>query len=92
MKNIVGFASDGASVMLGRKSSVMTRLKTAVPQFFTLHCVCHSLALCASTSCTAIPKDVESLLTDVYSYFKYSSVRTQNLGRIVEFMEVDVKK
>ena len=53
----IGFASDGASVMLGKKSGVATRLKARFPQLMTWHCLNHRLELAvndAVKSCTQI--------------------------------------
>lgn len=44
IKNIVGMASDNASVMIGRKNSFMSHLKAEVPNLVTMNCICHSSA------------------------------------------------
>ena len=41
-KNLIGFGSDGASVMRGTHNSVLSRLKEKQPDIFFLHCICHS--------------------------------------------------
>jgi len=45
---MVGFGSDGASVMTGRKTGVATRLKCKQPFLITIHCAAHRLALAAA--------------------------------------------
>jgi len=47
-KNMVGFASDGASVMFGVNMSVKILLEIDSPGLFVIKCTCHSLALIAS--------------------------------------------
>ena len=44
----VGFGSDGASVMVGIRSGVATRLKTLNPFIVSVHCAAHRLALTTS--------------------------------------------
>uniref|UniRef100_A0A8C9X006 HAT C-terminal dimerisation domain-containing protein n=1 Tax=Sander lucioperca TaxID=283035 RepID=A0A8C9X006_SANLU len=44
-KTLVGLTCDGASVMLGRKSGVATRLKTRFPNIMVWHCSAHRLEL-----------------------------------------------
>lgn len=46
-RNLVGFAADGASVMMGSRHSVMALLKKEIPSLFVLKCTCHSFHLCA---------------------------------------------
>ena len=43
--NLVAFASDGASVMVGRESGVATKLKDLFPHLKTWHCLNHRLEL-----------------------------------------------
>ncbi len=81
-KNMVGFASDGASVLMGSRSSVKTLLKNDIPKLFVMKCICHSLALAASHATETLPIEVENLLRDVYSYIKYSSKRKKNFEEI----------
>jgi len=42
LQNIVGMASDNASVMIGCNNSFMSRLKLEIPGLITLNCICHS--------------------------------------------------
>ena len=46
--NLVAFASDGASVMVGRKSGVATKLTDLFPQLITWHCLNHRLEVAVS--------------------------------------------
>ena len=47
-KNWVSFVCDGASVMLGKKTGVATRLTARYPNLFTWHCMNHRLELAVS--------------------------------------------
>ena len=40
---LVGFASDGASVMIGAVSGVATRLRGIAPRLQNIHCMAHCL-------------------------------------------------
>ena len=37
----MGFGSDSASVMVGRRNSVLSRVRQQNPEVFSLGCVCH---------------------------------------------------
>ena len=43
-KNVVGFASDSASVMVGRHNSVLCRVREKQSKVITMACVCHLAA------------------------------------------------
>ena len=46
-KNLIGYASDTANVMVGVRNSVLSRIKLKQPNVFSLGCLCHLAALCA---------------------------------------------
>lgn len=48
-KNLVGFAADGASAMFGSKHSVKVLFEKDIPYLYSMTCICHSLALVASS-------------------------------------------
>ena len=76
-KNLIGFGSDGASVMRGTHNSVLSRLKEKQPDIFFLHCICHSAHLCASGACKKLPRNVEKLVKQIYFHFKSSPKRRE---------------
>ena len=47
-RKIVGLGSDGASVMLGKKTGVGVRLKARSPHLTHVHCIAHRVNLAAS--------------------------------------------
>ena len=71
--NIIGFAADTTNVMFGSHHSVATLLKATVPNLFTMKCLCHSAHLCASHACEKLPRTVEDMVRDTYSYFSHSA-------------------
>ena len=42
---VVGFGSDGASVMVGSRNGVVAMLKADVPYLVDIHCLAHKLDL-----------------------------------------------
>ena len=50
VSNAIGYASDTASVMVGKNNSVLSRIKQINPTVLSLGCTCHLAALCATTS------------------------------------------
>lgn len=44
LSKVMGFGSDGASVMMGRRGGVVAKLKEENPNLIGIHCVAHRLA------------------------------------------------
>ena len=55
INKVMGFGSDGASVMVGRRAGVATLLKEKNPQIVAIHCVAHQLALAVAQAGDAVP-------------------------------------
>lgn len=89
---MVGFASDGASVMFGAKNGVAAKFQKEIPGLFVLKCICHSLARAASYASAKLPPAYEGLLSDVYNYLKLSSKRQQSLQNLRTKMELPDRK
>ena len=83
LKNMVGFAADGANVMMGVNNSLSTLLKADIPNLFIMKCICHSFNLCASYACKCLPRWIEDLIRDVHNYF----LSPKQLGNLKEFQE-----
>ena len=62
--NVVGFASDIASVMVGAH---MSRLREKQPRVFTLGCLCHLAALCSVAGLKKLSVSIEYLLIIILS-------------------------
>ena len=73
--NVIGFASDSASVMVGRRNSVLSRVCEQQPDVFSLGCLCHLAALCATAGLKTLPLSIDNLLIDIFYHFKHSSKR-----------------
>lgn len=85
LKNIVGVACDGASVMVGKHHSFFKLLQDDVPHVILLKCICHSAALVASNACSFLPRSAEELLRNVYSYVSGSAKRSAQLQEMQEY-------
>uniref|UniRef100_A0A0L8I0C4 DUF4371 domain-containing protein n=1 Tax=Octopus bimaculoides TaxID=37653 RepID=A0A0L8I0C4_OCTBM len=82
MSNILGFASDNCSTMMGNKSGFQKLMGNDNPTLFTTDCVYHSFALCSSHAVKVLPSYLESLLKDLTSYFSRSSKRQNDFNMI----------
>ena len=65
-KNMVGFAADNASVMMGNISGVQARLKEIISHLFVLGCTCHPFDLCSSAAARALPRSVKDMIRGIY--------------------------
>jgi hypothetical protein len=55
VKRMCGVATDGASVMMGRHTGVVTRLKQQAPGLLSSHCIAHRLALASGGAADKVP-------------------------------------
>lgn len=78
-ENIIGYAADGASTMMGCNNSVKTRMEAVNPSILVMRCICHSAHLAASNACAALPGETEDFVREVFSYFSHSAKRLSSL-------------
>ena len=81
-KNVVGFASGSASVMVGCRNSVLSRVCEQQPNVFSLGCICYLAALCAAAALKKFPLSIDGLLIDVFYHFKHSSKRCHEFAGV----------
>ena len=62
LDNIIGFAADGASNIMGELNSLTSRLKIELPGISTLKCICHSIHMCSSEACKKLPRHCEEVV------------------------------
>lgn len=76
---LIGLATDGASVMVGRKNGLAAKLKDVNPRLISVHCICHNLALaCTDAKDDAnlkFIKEVETVVTQLWKLFENSPKR-----------------
>lgn len=88
INNVIGFASDNCSTMMGVNSGFQKLLQQDVPSVFILGCVCHSLALCASYASRFLPSWLEVLVKNICSYFSHSCKRQQTFKLIQDVVQL----
>ena len=78
-KKLIGLATGGASVMVGRKNGLAAKLKEVNHRLVSVHCICHNLALaCTDAKDDAnlkFIKEVETVVTQLWKLFENSPKR-----------------
>src|SRR2546421_12800938 len=95
LSKLVAFASDGASVMLGKNEGVAAKLsRVCTYPLIVNHCVAHRLALACKDARKEIEfyKEAELLVKKIYGYFKNSCSRIQQLKEIQDLLECPILK
>ncbi|XP_067869720.1 uncharacterized protein [Heterodontus francisci] len=71
MKQMCGFAIDGAAVTAECKNSVITQLKAQAPGLLSIRCIAHRLALSSVSAADTVPYLVkyQQILDSVYKHF-----------------------
>ena len=90
--NLVGLGSDGASVMLGSRNSVLTRLQTEQPAVVSFHCNCHIAALIANHACKELPDYLDDLTVQIWYFFQKSPKRQRVFQEFQQFVDVKPHK
>ena len=82
LKKTVSFAGDGASVMCGKKTGLVARLKQEQPHLVGVHYVAHRLELSYKDvfKQTEVFKDLDRLLLDLYYFYEKSPLNRANLS------------
>jgi len=76
---LVGFGSDGASVMLGKNNGVATKVVRDHPLAIQSHCPAHRLDLAFSDAESGVEEELLGVLRSVYGYFNRSHPRQAQL-------------
>ncbi|XP_066960919.1 uncharacterized protein [Macrobrachium rosenbergii] len=87
LSNCLGFASDGASVMIGNNNSVWTQIKEESPHCVQVRCICHSLALCMQHSFDKLPSNLDFLLSEIPKWFSKNSLRREAYKSLFKVMD-----
>ena len=81
------FVSDGASVMVGKKGGVATKLREQFAStMINIHCICHRLALaCGDTGdeYKFVNSFEETMYDQLWAFFKNSSKRLKNISELL---------
>ena len=98
---LVGFASDGASAMVGAHNGVAAKLKAQSPCIVVTHCLAHRLALAAEgplhdPAHNDMFKYLDThffvILKQLYAYFEHSSVRSARMVDVCNKLNLAHKK
>ena len=63
--NVVGYASDTASVVVGVHNSVLSRIRCKQTKIFSLGCLCHLAALFAAAALKKLPVSIDDILIEI---------------------------
>ena len=85
----IGYASDGASVMIGEHNSVWTRIAAVAPNCIKLTCICHSLSLCVQHAFEKLPSSLGFLRAEIPKWFSKSMIRREAYKLLYEVMSPD---
>ncbi|XP_030829455.1 zinc finger protein 862-like [Strongylocentrotus purpuratus] len=85
-RKLVGFGSDGAAVMLGKRGGVVSHLRELSPALQAVHCTAHRLELAFKDAVknVALCKTVNLLLLNLYLFYKNSSKNRSSLKQAAE--------
>lgn len=91
-RKMVGVGSDGASVMLGKNNGVATKLRAINPELQAVHCTAHRLELAYKDAMkkATICSNVNTLLVNLYLYYKHSSKNRSALKQAAAAVEARV--
>ena len=80
---VVGFGTDGASVMMGSNNGTVKKMKDqlARPYILAVHCSAHRLELGYKDACKQIVlyKKVDLMMLNLYLFYRNSSLNRSNL-------------
>lgn len=92
--HLLSVATDGASVLTGSKSGVLSRLKVDFPQVRFIHCLAHRLELAVSDSLKAVGhcNHFEFFISKLYSIFSQSHKAVRLLSEAAGDLNVELLK
>uniref|UniRef100_A0A3Q2XWZ4 DUF4371 domain-containing protein n=1 Tax=Hippocampus comes TaxID=109280 RepID=A0A3Q2XWZ4_HIPCM len=93
-KHLVAFASDGASIMLARKSGVAKRMTERYPNILIWHCLNHRLELAVSDTVLGAPgvNHFQAFMDKLYTVYSRSPQNQKELAECVATLEKEVGK
>ncbi|XP_074552406.1 LOW QUALITY PROTEIN: E3 SUMO-protein ligase KIAA1586-like [Halichoeres trimaculatus] len=91
---LIGFCSDGASVMLGTKSGVGKLLQNDFPGIVLWHCLNHRLELAVDQALevTGGTNDFQAFLDSLYSLYSQSPKNIRDLSTCAHDLHITLKK
>lgn len=92
--HLLGACSDGASVMLGKNSGVLTQLKALFPSIILWHCMCHRIELAVGDAVKSVSgvNHVKFFLDKLYSIFSQSPKAARELQECASSVHSELLK
>ena len=92
-RNLIGFASDGASVMLGKHNGLIRKLeKNLNKKLYGIHCMAHRLRLLLRKPFEQISQlhELESTINSVYNFYSRSHKIKAHLRQTAFSLKVNI--
>ena len=94
--NCVAIGADNASVNMGKKNSIKTRVLACNSSVYFNGCACHIVHNTSASAGSAFSCvtgfDVEDMMVDLYYWFNYSTKRKNKLAEYAEFCDQEYRK
>ena len=84
-----GLGVDGASVMVGERNSVWTKVKQLAPNCIQLRYISHSMALCIKVAFNELPSAIGYILNAFPRWLKKSGRRRDAYQQVFKVMNAD---
>lgn len=93
-ENLISFASDGASTMLGKKSGVAGRLLKLYPDIVVWHCMNHKLELAFGDAINEVGSInyFQIFMDKIYSLYSKSPKNQRELAECASALEQEIQK
>lgn len=90
MNKLVGFGSDGAANMMGKKTGLITLMRNDHPEIIGVHCLAHRLELAFKDvfKSDKLYTQLTTLLLGLYYFYKNSPKQRKCLKRSMEILDV----
>ncbi|XP_063730111.1 E3 SUMO-protein ligase KIAA1586-like [Eleginops maclovinus] len=92
--NLISIATDGASVLTGKNSGVIARLKQDFPKIQSIHCLCHRLELAVHDSLKLVAgcNHFEIFVSKLYSLYNQSAKNARLLEEAAAELNMQLLK
>ncbi|XP_058882921.1 uncharacterized protein LOC117415022 [Acipenser ruthenus] len=93
-RKVIGFGSDGPSVMTGAKNGVAMKMTQDYPYLENAHCIAARLALVTNQAANNVNymQKFQEMITSLYCYFKHSAVCVAKLQEMQEVLDARLLK
>ncbi|KAJ4943641.1 hypothetical protein JOQ06_006139 [Pogonophryne albipinna] len=92
--NLISIATDGASVLTGKNSGVIARLKQDFPKIQSIHCLCHRLELAVHDSLKLVAgcNHFEIFVSKLYTLYNQSAKNVRLLEEAAAELNMQLLK